>query len=205
MISTSSWQSPPDALVLDPASLKLWNVAQYHRLYDSGLIGSDERCELIAGQILLMSPKGTAHVLALRLLSNTLSQLIDDDTFISTQDPIQLDDFSEPEPDLAVVKGDILDYSERHPSPSDILLIVEVADATLKTDSEVKDKLYARANIPEYWVLDLKNRQLIVFRNPTATGYSDRLVAGVRDVISPTAFEKRGVVVEEILPPEARK
>jgi Uma2 family endonuclease len=88
---------------------------------------------------------------------------------------IHLDDWSEPEPDLAIKRGTVLDYGDRHPGPGDIELVVEVADSTFKQDCEIKDKLYAQAGIAEYWVLDLKNRQLQVFRNPTPTGYTSHL------------------------------
>ena len=84
--------------------------------------------------------------------------LTDRSVFLSTQDPIQLDDFSEPEPDLAIIRGTILDYVDHHPRPDQVYLVVEVADSTLKKDCEVKDKVYAQAGIADYWVLDVKNR-----------------------------------------------
>ncbi len=120
---------------------------------------------------------------------------------IRTQDPIQLDNFSEPEPDLAIVKGTVLDYTEHHPYPEDIYLVVEVADSTLKQDCEVKDKFYAHAGIMEYWVVDLKNRQLNIFRNPTATGYTDRLILSEPNRYSPLAFPNISIDLTSILPP----
>ena len=89
---------------------------------------------------------------------------------MSTQDPIQLDDFSELEPDLAIAKGTILDYVDHHPRPDRVYLLIEVTDSTLKQDCEVKDKIYAQAGIADYWVLDVKTRQLHIFRSPTSTG-----------------------------------
>jgi Uma2 family endonuclease len=112
-----------------------------------------------------------------------------------------LDDWSEPEPDLAIVRGTVLDYAERHPCPSDVELVVEVADSTLKQDCEIKDKLYAQAGIAEYWVLDLKNRQLHVFRNPTPTGYTSHLILTEPNKITPLFFPSLTLSLAAILPP----
>jgi Uma2 family endonuclease len=105
-----------------------------------------------------------------------MRDLLGKTALVRTQDPIRLDNFSEPEPDLAVVRGTELDYADRHPRPEDLCLVVEVADSTLKQDCEIKDKLYAQAKIADYWVVDLKNRQLHVFRDPTPTGYTSHLI-----------------------------
>ena len=167
-----------------------------------GILDPNERTELIAGQITLMAAKGTPHVTALRLLATTLDGLLADfDVFVSTQDPIQLDDFSEPEPDLAIVRGTVLDYAERHPRPSEVCLVVEVADWTLKYDCQTKDKLYAQAGITDYWVLDVKNRQLHIFRNPTPTGYSSHLILAEPNQATPLAFPTLILSLTSILPP----
>jgi Uma2 family endonuclease len=187
---------------LEPDRLKRWTVEEYHRMGELGIIAPTERTELIAGQILLMVAKGTPHVLALRLLAKTLDRLlVDQPVFVSTQDPIQLDDFSEPEPELAIVRGTVLDYAHDHPSPRDIDLIVEVADSTLKQDCEVKDKLYAQAGIPDYWVLDLKNRQLHIYRDPTPKGYTSHLILKEPNQVSPLAFPAVAMNLTDILPP----
>lgn len=168
-----------------------------------GILDPTERTELLAGQILCMAAKGTPHVLALRLLSTALdARLANQPFFVSTQDPIQLDDFSEPEPDLAIVQGTVLDYADHHPRPSEIALIVEVADSTLRQDCEIKDKLYAQAGITDYWVLDLKNRQLHIFRNPTPTGYTSHLILTEPNQITPLAFPNITLTLTDMLPPE---
>jgi Uma2 family endonuclease len=186
----------------EPTALKRWTVEDYHQMGELGMIHADERTELIAGQVLFMAAKGTLHVTALRLLAIALDALLADLAFFaSTQDPIQLDDFSEPEPDCAIVRGTILDYADRHPCPSDIAFVVEVADSTLKYDTEVKDKLYAQSGITDYWVLDLKNRQLHVFRNPTPTGYTSHLILTEPNQITPIAFPNITLNLTDILPP----
>jgi Uma2 family endonuclease len=188
---------------LPTTNLKSWTVQEYHRISDLGILDSSERTELIAGQIVLMVAKGTPHVLALRLLVSTLETLLNNQpVFISSQDPIQLDNFSEPGPDLAIIKGTIFDYAEHHPYPDDIHLVVEVADSTLKTDCEVKDKIYAQAGIADYWVIDIKNRQVHIFRDPTPSGYTSHLILSATQTISPLAFSAITLPITAILPPE---
>lgn len=190
--------------IFEAYQLKQWTVHLYHRLYELGLLNDSERTELIAGHITLMTAKETPHVTALRLLSTQLqldALLLDRPFFVSTQDPIQLDQLSEPAPDLAIVKGAILDYADRHPQPSDVLLVVEIADSTLQQDCEVKDKLYARAGIVEYWVLDLQNRRLHIFQEPTVGGYERHLVFSEPCKASPIAVGDIVLSLKSILPP----
>jgi Uma2 family endonuclease len=180
---------------------KYWTVQEYNLMSDLGILDPTERTELIAGQIILMTSKGTPHVVTLQLLANNIQEQLDRTALIRTQDPIRLDNFSEPEPDLVIVKGTILDYAEHHPVPDDIYLVIEVADSTLKQDCEVKDKLYARSNIAEYWVIDIKNRQVHIFRDPTPTGYSSQLILTETHSVSPLAFPEIMFSIASILPP----
>jgi Uma2 family endonuclease len=189
----------PEAL-----ALKRWTVEDYHRISSLGILPSDERTELLAGHITLMAAKGTSHVLVTRLLSQALDKLLaEHPCFVSAQDPIQLDDFSEPEPDLAIVEGSILDYVDHHPRPDQTFLVIEVADSTLKQDCEIKDKLYALAGIADYWVVDISNRHLHIFREPTSTGYGSHLILKEPHQVSPLAFPELVLNLTSILPPEA--
>lgn len=166
-----------------------------------GILQPGERTELIEGQVLFMAAKGVPHVIALRLLSVALDAPLTNLPFhVITQDPIQLNDFSEPEPDCAIVAGTILDYGDRHPNPGDVALVVEVADSTLKYDTQVKDKIYAQSGIADYWVLDVKNRQLHVFRTPTAQGYGSHLILTEPNQVSPLAFASVSLALTDILP-----
>ena len=193
---------PNFTVALEPTSLKHWTVADYHRLSELGLLDPNKRTELIAGQITLMAAKGTPHVLALRLLSVTFNRLLaEHPVFVSTQDPIQLDDFSEPEPDLAILQGSAFDYANHHPRPDQVDLVVEVADSTLKQDCEIKDKLSAQAGIADYWVLDLNHRKLHLFRDPTPTGYTRHLILTEPNQASPLAFPTIAIALSSILPP----
>jgi Uma2 family endonuclease len=194
--------SPTLIFTPEPATLKYWTVHEYRQMSELGILNADDRTELIEGQILIMAAKGTPHVLGLRLLAVALDTLLANELFfISTQDPIVLNDFSEPEPDVAIVRGTALDYADRHPDPNDLALVVEVADSTLKYDCEVKDKLYAQSGIEDYWVLDVKNRQLHIFRNPTPTGYTSHLILTPPNSIAPLVFPDRSVSLIDILPP----
>ncbi len=198
---TTTLQAPiPSVSALAP-TLKRWTVQDYHRLDDFGILASEERTELIAGQIILMASKGTPHVTALYLVAHALGDQLGNQALVRTQDPIQLDDFSEPEPDLAIVRGQILDYADHHPTAQDVDWIIEVGDSTLKYDCETKAELYARSGIPDYWVLDLKNRQFHVFRNPTPTGYSSHLILTEPNQASPLAFPELSLDLTASLPP----
>ncbi len=194
------------ALQLDQLPLKRWSVEDYHRMAELGLLSTD-RTELLAGYITVMAAKGTPHVTSLRLLTRLLdtllaNELAADQWFISTQDPIQLDEFSLPEPDLAIVRGTVLEYADHHPQPADICLIVEVADKTLKHDCELKQLLYAQAGLVEYWVLDVQNRQLHIFQQPTPTGYTHHLILTEPNQASPLAFPNLTIDLTAILPPK---
>jgi Uma2 family endonuclease len=192
---------PNLTLTVEPTAVKYWTVQDYHRMSEMGFLTPEERTELINGQIVLMASKGAPHVTSLHLLANELRDQLGNTALVRTQDPIQLDDWLEPEPTLVIARGTVSDYADRHPRPSNIELVVEVADSTLKQDCEIKDKLYAQAGITDYWVLDLKNRQLHVFRNPTPTGYTSHLILTEPNQIAPLSFPSLTLSLTAILPP----
>ena len=192
----------PDSLKISPImNLKVWTVQDYHRMSELEILDPNERTELISGQIIYMVAKGTPHVITLQLLASTLFDQLGRTALIRTQDPISLDNSSEPEPDLVIVRGNILDYADRHPQPADIYLVVEVASSTLKQDCEIKDKLYAKASIADYWVIDITNYQVHIFRDPIPTGYTSHLILTAPQTISPLAFPNISLSIESILPP----
>jgi Uma2 family endonuclease len=182
-------------------NLRLWTVADYHRMAETGILDEDERVELLEGKIIWMSAKGTAHSSAVRRTYKLLENRLGNQASISIQDPIQLNQRSEPEPDVAVVQIDPLDYADHHPTPSEVYLIIEVADSSLKFDCETKAKAYAQAGIADYWVLDVVERQLYVFREPNEEGYQRKVILGEDARISPLQFADLQIVVLEMLPP----
>jgi len=182
--------------------LRLWTMAEYHRMAEVGLLKPTEKVELIAGQIIRkMSPQGTPHSTAIRIIQSLLLRLVSDRAFVQIQLPIQLYDYSEPEPDIALVMAGELNYLDHHPRPEEIYLIVEVADTTLRIDTGLKAQSYAEAGIADYWVLDLKNRQLRVFREPGATGYQSVVTLPITTQISPRQFPEINITIAELLPP----
>lgn len=156
-----------DAIPDDPAGrLYRLSVDQYHAMAEAGVFANDERVELLEGLLVRKMTKNPPHVTALKRLRKLLSALLAENWHIATQDPISLDT-SEPEPDLTVVRGTEDDYSERHPRPSDCGLVVEVTDATLRTDRIDKKLLYARNGIIEYWIVNLIEDQIELYTEPT--------------------------------------
>ncbi|MBD1940115.1 Uma2 family endonuclease [Microcoleus sp. FACHB-68] len=184
------------------AEPRLWTVAEYYRMAEVGILHPNERVELIEGQILTkMSPQGTAHATAVTLTEKLLEKRLEAKVLVRVQLPIQLNDLSEPEPDIAVVIGDALRYGDHHPTPSEIYLIVEIADTTVKSDCETKAKSYAKSGIADYWVLDVNNRQLHVFREPTQEGYQSEAVLPENSTLSPIAFPVDMFTISEMLRP----
>ncbi|TVP55937.1 MAG: Uma2 family endonuclease [Nodularia sp. (in: Bacteria)] len=184
--------------------LRLWTVEEYHRMAEAGIFGVDERVELLEGKIIWMIAKGTAHRSAVGRTDKLLQNRLGNRAWVSIQDPIQLNERSEPEPDIAVVKVDPLDYADHHPTPSEVYLIIEVANSSLKLDCETKAKAYSQAGIKDYWVLDVISRQLHIFREPTQEGYKDVVILAEDATISPLEFPDVQIMILEILPPLSR-
>ena len=147
------------------------NVDEYHRMAEAGILGPDARVELIEGEIIDMAPIGSRHAAVVRQLAHILHQNVGYQAIVSTQNPVRLDEYSEPEPDLALLRPRDDFYATAHPGPGDILLIIEVADTSLRYDREIKIPLYARHGIPEVWLVDLVNERLLRFLEPGPDGY----------------------------------
>jgi len=144
----------------------LFTVEEYYRMGESGVLGHEPRIELIEGEVVDMSPIGSKHAYVVDLLVKLINQTIDDSLHLRGRHPVRLSDVSEPEPDIAIVRGPGTNYLEHHPLPNDVMLLIEVSDTTLKFDLETKAPLYAKHGIPEYWVVDLEGKQLHLFRQP---------------------------------------
>lgn len=151
-------------------------VEHYYRMAEAGLFGPDERVELISGEIVDMPPMGSRHAAVLEQLDTILTRAVGDRAIVRPQLPVRLADDSEPEPDIAVVRGRADRYRSMHPEAADVLLLIEISDATLGYELEVKVPLYARCAIPEVWVVDLAGSKVHVFRTP-ASGVYARLSA----------------------------
>jgi Uma2 family endonuclease len=172
-----------------------FTVDEYYRMAEVGILDRDERVELVDGRIIAMSPIGSPHAWCVSRLNRILARR--DDVIVIVQNPIHLDDRSEPEPDLAVLR--IETPQDRHPRPRDVLLIVEVADTSLAYDRQTKSPLYARSNIPELWIVDLGGARVDVYLDPTPAGY--RLVQTFKrgEAISPAFAPNLMMDVDAIL------
>jgi Uma2 family endonuclease len=173
-----------------------WSVPEYRQMIATGLL--DERqVELIAGEIIEMSPEGPEHSFTCDSLGEYLRQQLQGRAKIREAHPISLID-SEPEPDIAIVKLPATQYRDRHPQPADIHWLIEIANSTLTKDLGPKKELYAAVGILEYWVIDLQNQELVVFRDLQGTVYRSetRYQSGT---ISPLAFDDLSLDISIIL------
>lgn len=143
-----------------------FNVTEYYQMAKAGILKPDDRVELIEGRIIEMSSIGSPHAACVSRFVRLLSKSIGDSAILSPQNPVRLDDFSEPVPDIALVKLRDDYYAARHPTPSDVLLLIEVADSSLLKDRNIKVPLYARAEIPEVWVVNLPREMIEVYSDP---------------------------------------
>ena len=155
-----------------------FTVDEYHRMAEVGLLGEDDRVELLEGEIIDMSPIGSRHAACVNRLTRLLATGLGDRAIVAVQNPVRVSDLSEPQPDLAVLRARDDFYAEQLPGPADVLLLIEVADTSLAFDRHVKVPLYARAGVPEVWVVDLDGEVVEVFRGPGPEGYADAARAG---------------------------
>ena len=179
--------------------IRLISVAEYHRMGELGILDADEKVELLAGQIVKKSMKGTRHTSTNKRLEKVLENRLGDRALVRTQAPIRLDNYSEPEPDVAVVGPNPSFYADNHPTPSEVYLIIEIADTTLRQDCEFKANLYAQAGIKDYWVVDINNRQLYVFRLLTQDGYQSKQILSDSETVSPLAFPDVRLSISDFL------
>lgn len=178
-----------------------FTVDDYHRMAEAGILTEDDRVELIDGQIIQMSPIGDAHMASVNRCTRTFSQVVGVRVLVSVQNPIKLDQFNEPQPDIALLRPRIDDYARGKPGPADVLLVVEVADTSLDADRRVKLPRYAAAGISETWLLDLEGDALEVHRQPSPRGYRLIQRLGRGDRVAPQAFSDLEIAVDALLPP----
>lgn len=175
-----------------------WSRAEYDRAIEAGVFGPDARLELIEGAILAMGPQGSEHFTGIELVVDALRGAFGAGHRVRTQGPLAAGEDSEPEPDVAVVAGDARSYRDAHPTSA--LLVVEVSDHSLHRDRTVKQRLYARCGIPEYWILALPERRLEIYRDPTADGYRSVSIHWAGEAVAPLDRPDAAIVVDALLP-----
>lgn len=178
----------------------LYTNAQYLRLYEQGLLAEDDRVELLEGVIVAMPPRTPRHDSGITRVQQALARVVGDRAVVRVQCTFVAGERSLPEPDVAVVPGRVEDYDLRH--PREALLLVEVAEASVRTDRLSKSRIYATAGVPEYWILDLEQDRLEVHRGPDRSAGRYRSVERWRpgDRVAPDAFPDAVLAVKDLLP-----
>ena len=187
---------------------RLWTVDGYHRMIEAGILTTEDKVELLEGRIIQMSAQRPPHAATTQRTSDYLKARLMERAYVRMQLPITITT-SEPEPDIAIVRIDPAIYGEHHPTPNEILLLIEVAHTTLRqgsgttlvTDREEKALIYARANIADYWILDIVGRRVYIFRNPSNEGYQSTTVLNQDAAIEPLAFPEIEIPFSELFLP----
>ena len=176
-----------------------FSVKDYHRMAETGVLRPDARVELLAGRIIDMSPIGPFHGGVVGRLTRLFNQLSQNRWLVWPQNPLRLDDHSEPEPDVMLLKPAADDYTSRHPQPDDVFLLIEVSDTTLEYDRTEKLPAYGRAGVAEVWIVNLNETTIEVYREPNFTGYGAKTLLRAGEQANPLAFPDVAVDVAEVL------
>lgn len=180
-MSKITTSNPPNDLILKRFR---FSREDYHLLEKVGLLTEDSPVELINGEIIEMSPINSLHAGTVKRLLRFLSNALTDQYLIGAQDPIDLGEYSEPEPDLSILKYREDTYINSHPGATDILLLIEVADSSLEKDRTVKLPLYAQADIPETWIVNLQDKQIEVYGGPKDGTYHKQSIYQMGDILT---------------------
>lgn len=184
----------------DAAALRRFTIADYHRMGEVGILGCDERLELIDGVLVVREPIGSRHAGTVTRLTRLWTFRLGEEAIVATQNPIVLPNHdSELQPDIAILALRADCYAASHPVPSDVRLLIEVADTSLRLDHRVKVPLYARAGIRETWLCDLTTDRVEVHRQPGADGYASVRVAVPGESLAAEAFPHINLTVTDIL------
>lgn len=177
---------------------RLLTVKEYHQMVAAGILGEDDPIELLNGQLINRSPVGSNHAACVEKIDELLKDLLRGKAMVRSQNPITLSDLSEPEPDIAIVQKKENYYADRHPTPKEVFLVIEVADSSLEKYRQAKLPLYARAQIPEYWIVNLEKREIEVYETPLDDQYRSRHIYQPEDELTIAPFGVR-IAVEALL------
>lgn len=171
---------------------RLISVEEYHKMAEAGILKPDDRVELLNGKIIKMSPIGSKHDACVDKTDEFLRRALSGIALVRVQNPVILSDFSEPEPDIAIVKRKENYYADKHPTAGEVILIIEVADSSLEIDRQLKLPVYAAGQIPEYWIINVEKREVEVYQSPFKGLYRFRDIYFPEDEI---AISQLGVSV----------
>ena len=176
-----------------------FTVEEYYRMGEVGILSPDIRVELVDGEIRRMAPIHPPHASMVKRLTVALVARLQDTAVVGVQDPIHLDEFNEPQPDVTILRSRDDYYGSRHPTPADVLLAIEVADTSLRYDRDEKIPRYGRYGIPEAWLVDVQAGTITVFTEPHAGGYGEQRVLSRGEEIVSVSVEGLRVRVDEAL------
>jgi Uma2 family endonuclease len=166
------------------APRRLFTVDEFHQMANASIFREDDRVEILAGEIVQMAPIGSRHAACVDRLNRFMHERLGRECIVRVQNPVRLDDYSEPQPDLALVKPREDFYSAAHPTAADVLVVIEVADTSADADRAEKVPLYARSRIPETWIVDLDRRVIDVYDRAEINGYQEHRRFGAGDKLS---------------------
>ena len=178
---------------------KRFTADEYQRMGQAGIFAEDDRVELIDGEIYAMTPIGPAHAAAVNRTIAALMRAMGNHAIVSPQNPVRLDFFNEPQPDLVLLRPREDFYRSALPQPADVLLVIEIADSSLRYDRDVKAPLYARHGIVEYWLVDLASSTVTSYSSPEGATYRSVAVHARGDWLSPAALIDCRLAVEDLL------
>ncbi len=153
---------------------RLITVDEYYRMAKAGILTENDRVELINGEIIQMAPIGSKHAAAVNRFSNLLKELLARKVIVSVQNPIKINELNEPEPDITILRNRDDFYEDDHPTADDVLIVIEISDTTIAYDREIKLPVYAKAGIPEFWLVNLHRQELEVHNSPSLDVYKKR-------------------------------
>lgn len=182
-----------------PLTRRSFTVDEYHRMAEAGILGEDDRVELIDGQVVAMTPIGPGHGSCVNRLTALFAPLAGGRATLSVQNPLVLAKHQEPQPDCAVLRYRADGYRNRHPRAPDVLLVIEVAETSVESDRQTKIPLYARAGIPEAWLVSLPADAIESYRTPGAEGYADIRTAKRGETLTPLRLPSITLRVDDIL------
>ena len=180
-----------------------FTVAEYYAMAEAGILAPDERVELLDGEIIVMPPIGNWHASNVDLFTNTFPAQLYGRAVVSVQNPTRLDDASEPQPDVMLLRWRDDFYGGGHPGPADVLLLIEVSDTTVDYDRGAKLSAYAAAGIPEVWIVNRPDRRIESYADPAGDAYATVRYYEPGESISPQAFPDAVLQVDQIIPSEA--
>lgn len=178
---------------------RTFTVDEYHQMIEAGVLTEDDRVELLEGEIVKMTALGSPHAGCVDRLNRLFNRRVGDEAIVRIQSPIQLNEISEPEPDVALLRPRPDFYAESHPKPEEVLLVVEVAESSVEHDRDTKIPAYGRAGIEEAWLVDLVDEVIEVYTDPSPQGYRNMRRLWRGDHFAPQAFLDVELTVDALL------